>query len=526
MKISKAKILLIPAMTFLSTVSFAQIATPPAIPAGLAPASWSDYCRMEGSSPVGNMKNVDVKEAHKVLTMVENHKVDKKKGSFSYYFYAGPVKAHGLKKGVDNNPDLFISLLCGEFKDRPTMIREKLQWVHRLYLLPKTQQTIIDVKKPLWSQVSAHSYQPYLQYSADLWQSRFNGISKVQLGNYSVDEPVLGQLMCETKMIFVNYVSRGKSFTSLVDHEADFAKFSKVPGNCTKEEMDNYYDFRGDSNFKPNSPESNGMIWYSSAITSNCEVSRKAKAGQKGPKILTDENCKAYFEAPFASRWSAARAGLGTWILRSKEADSVFASEGSATTILSAPDFSKPFEYDIGSGPSSKLIEGWNLASWSLGDMGFNKLIGLSAGALDLGLAYERLRDAVNRHTDWYSSGFDDRNGMAKSEAYSPFVASSYEMSQSDQFTAPGVTVNSPADGFKHWMFVFKVHKNNWYNTHSLRDRKPVNFDFQWFDETSFGTNHLAKKERAWDRLGSPLEGEYDSILYLHNIHQHGVVAD
>ena len=39
-----------------------------------------------------------------------------------------------------------------------------------------------------------------------------------------------------------------------------------------------------------------------------------------------------------------------------------------------------------------------------------------------------------------------------------------------------------------------------------------------WFDETTFGTTGLAKSERAWDRLGTALEDEFDSILYLHNI--------
>ena len=39
-----------------------------------------------------------------------------------------------------------------------------------------------------------------------------------------------------------------------------------------------------------------------------------------------------------------------------------------------------------------------------------------------------------------------------------------------------------------------------------------------WFDETSFGTTGLAKNEHAWDRLGTAMEGEYDSIVYLHNI--------
>jgi hypothetical protein len=53
-------------------------------------------------------------------------------------------------------------------------------------------------------------------------------------------------------------------------------------------------------------------------------------------------------------------------------------------------------------------------------------------------------------------------------QAYSPFVASSYEMSESDNFTGCGLTIPCGNRGpdftdHKHWMFIFKVHKNKWY---------------------------------------------------------------
>ncbi len=73
-------------------------------------------------------------------------------------------------------------------------------------------------------------------------------------------------------------------------------------------------------------------------------------------------------------------------------------------------------------------------------------------------------------------------------------------------------------------MFVFKLKLDQWYNTKSIIDRKPVNFSQNWFDETSLGTNGLANSERALDRLGTALEGEMDSILYLHNINTAGQV--
>jgi hypothetical protein len=45
-----------------------------------------------------------------------------------------------------------------------------------------------------------------------------------------------------------------------------------------------------------------------------------------------------------------------------------------------------------------------------------------------------------------------------------------------------------------------------------------------WMDETSFGFSRLADEERAWDRLGTPMEEEFESILYLHNITTDGQI--
>ena len=52
----------------------------------------------------------------------------------------------------------------------------------------------------------------------------------------------------------------------------------------------------------------------------------------------------------------------------------------------------------------------------------------------------------------------------------------------------------------------------------------PFDFNRHWFDETSLGTNGLADSEHALDRLGTALEGEMDSILYLHNLTTGGEV--
>jgi hypothetical protein len=519
--------------------AFALSSTPytgPAVPdlGGMTPQQkYGEYCVGDMDStavPQANYSNSLVQAAARKLSRVSE---------MSYYFYGGPVSAYGLKKGqgfVDPpssapegttpRANAFLVLLCGEFRDRPTMIEAKLRWVSQMYKLPVSDQQPIDYSQNLWSQVSASSYRPYLEYSDALWNARKTRTGSLKVGKYNVDMPVDGQKVCETKFIIGERVAKRQGFypegeegdfeSALSAHDAALAEFAKA--NCSDADQADYYDFRGDSNFKPNSPESNGMIWYSSSVTGHCKGTDSAKDDK-----LSSDDCRTYFRKPFQARWNAARAGLATWLFRDKSVDTTFASEGAMVTIV--PNLHPgdgPFEYIVNpaGGKLSSYLPNWDRESgWSSGTLGFNEVMSGNPG-----FAYERIRDAVNRHTDWYASAYDDGMGLSRDQAYSPFVASSYVMAASDGFTAPGTTVSSPSDGRKHWMFVFRIKGSHWFNTQALASDKPVDFDKMWFDETSLGTNGLAKSEHAWDRLGTALEGEFDSILYLHNITTSGQV--
>ena len=57
-----------------------------------------------------------------------------------------------------------------------------------------------------------------------------------------------------------------------------------------------------------------------------------------------------------------------------------------------------------------------------------------------------------------------------------------------------------------------------WLTKGGLRRKKTLDFDKIWLDETSFGTDRLADAERAFDRLGTAIEGEFAEIIYLKNL--------
>lgn len=578
----------------------------PPVPAGINPEQiYSLYCvgnRNSADIPMPNYKNKDVLGAVKKLAMVS---------PYSFYFYSGPLYTYNLKNGKElvdvpaefpadikevkngrKNAHAFLTLLCGEFRDRPTLIKEKIRWVNRMYTLPTTPQQTINIRHELWSQVSAHSYSGYIQNSSAIFRAKEMEARKydVKLGKYNEDAPIEPFTVCETKFIFKKYVETNSKFNYRDGLAAYKKEYNKFKDRCNREDLDYIYDFRGDSNFKPNSPESNGMIWYSSTITNNCTRNKDGQYVLKTAAVgkVADPNiCQKYATNPFSYRWTAARAGLATWMLRDKKHDSTFAQEDAPLFIVPSLDPSSgPFgfkmpvkdefygeelyqndkgeyikwddntgdeivltaeqvaehnakqeqlkaEFDAKKAASNGVFlefeKSWNDQKevfWKRSDLGFNSLTGLGSKTTDKGFAYERIRDAVNRHTDWYASGYDDGSDKLRDQAYSPFVASSYEMSASDGFTAPGVTVNSPADGCKHWMFVFKLKKDQWYNTQSVQNKVPVDFNRHWFDETSFGTNNLADSEHAFDRLGTTLEGETDVILYLHKLDTSGRVLE
>jgi len=570
---------------------------------------WAQYCsgkRLSTEIPVPNYNDREVKSAVKKLAMVS---------PYSFYFYSGPLYAYGLRVGkskdlVDvpaNFPDVqqvkngkknahaFLTLLCGEFRDRPSLIKDKLRWVNKMHTLPDAEQKPVNTNHELWSQMSARSYGQYIRTTRAIFAAKQMELQErsfsVKMGKYNEDYPVPPFTVCETKFIFKKYVETGAQFSTKNDGFKRYqAEYNKFKSRCLKDDLAHFYDFRGDSNFKPNSPESNGMIWYSSTISNSC-VRKDGKMVLKDnvkDKFSDTEICEKYFTTPFTYRWSAARAGLATWLMHDSKHDETFATSTSLVTMI--PHFEplhKPFGFKIPYREEyfddeieknekgeyiawdnekddyvvltpeqveakQKAIEAkkaeiekkkqdsdvlrfdynsdWanrQTEFWKRADIGFNDMVGFGTGSnkkANVELAYERLRNSVNRHTDWYASGYDDGLGTVRDQAYSPFVASSYEMSASDAFTAPGTTVNSPADGCKHWMFVFKLKNEQWYNTKSIAEKKPVDFNSHWFDETSLGTNHLADSEHALDRLGTALEGEMDSILYLHNLTTDGEV--
>jgi len=409
------------------------------------------------------------------------------------------------------------------------MVQAKVKWVAGMNYLDNADTGAYDPKGNPWKQMKQDDYKPYLAISSALWAAKqakleTDGRRYMQVGTLQVDTPVPGTTVCETKYMFAEYIKKGKAFDTLDAFQQGYATFRDASCSLPEDE-DYYYDFRGDSNIKPNSPESNGMIWFARTIARQCDARDTAQLYRQArpESTVSNETCLTYFKYPFTSRWNAARAGLATWVLVDPNAGGLDSNSTFIVIPRSAEDENylfgdkMPYRAKTASGDIT-LLEGFRWEDPAIG------IVDLQNG--DKEKIHKLIQLAVDRHTDWYNSGYDDQmtyKTYKRDQAYSPFVASSYEMSASDNFTSPGVTVQAvdpTAAEYKHFMFVFKIHKDNWYTPERINaeDTPKPDFDRQWFDETSFGETGLANSEKAWDRMGTSLEEEHETILYLHNV--------
>lgn len=550
-------------------------------------ALWKQYCA-GSENPADevqpNYANTAVAGAAKILSTV-------KKSSFR--IYGDILKLHKTTlpanaNGVTAEAHDFLTYLCGEFRDRAPMVKAKLAWVANIrYLAPgdggamKSCEDrnnpvlgdaaaaelpavgVFDRHKSPWAQMCTEDYQLYIALTARVFDERLAAIDsneglvlddgsviqgRQKIGSVNrIDHAVPGFTICETKYQFAAYVKPRREFTTLADYLTGYAAFK---ADCSAEDLAYVYDFRGDSNYKPNSPESNGMIWMSKLAAAQCKDRATAKAGA----AWTTADCQRYYAEPFRSRYESARALLGSWLLYAKEHEADFANrpaDRSGTQITGVGrNFKNAGDVFSGDGPLQFRVgdtfvqngglrtvgtEGAFLADfeahWHEPDFGLSRIAGVEGEALKEFVFY-RISLAVDRHTNWYASGYDSAptlplgNSLRRTSgaAYSPFVASSYEMNQSNKFSQCGFTIECGNAGpefteHKQWMFIFKVKASNWFRPEDvIAGRLTPDFDRTWFDETSFGFDGLADEERAWDRLGSPLEDEHAEILYLYRI--------
>lgn len=477
---------------------------------------------------------------------------DKRGNEVTDSFYVDP-RPVGKPAGVTSVAHTFLVNLCAEYRDRATYIEAMLEWAASMVKLEPGRQSEIDPSRSgyaFWEQLTAASYGRFIDFTETVFELRKAEIQKqgkLRIGSQSVDRPIPPLSVCETKYILSEYVDEEKDFPQKRDpddkdkqipdlegYEDDLRDFSR---NCSLADRNDYFDYRGDALFKPVSPASNGMVYYSRTMARRCRKAYKELNGYRTYSSIpegtvftsADSACTEYYSRPFLNKWKAARAGLAGMLFRHYRHDALFSvayddkdprTQHIQMVVDPQEKNNAPFGVKLAAQENvfREFAPGWNPEyGMKQPGMDFSRFF-----QNNLGRAYLLLRDAVDRHTNWYRFGYTDLGeGYKMQKFYSPFVASSYIPKASDHFTAPGYTVSGDKDGRKAWMFVFRVKKENVYDSARLARGDTVDFDRMWLDETSLGTTRLAKKEKGFDRLGTPLESELTGgvVLNLHNIY-------
>jgi hypothetical protein len=271
--------------------------------------------RLSFKTPVPNYNNPLIKQIVKKLNQVD---------SSSFYLYRDIEKVYGLCSGSKKNDEEcrkqnnipedvstdahnFITIACGEFRDNPEMLLSKLQWTSRMNIAKDEKQTY-DPAKGVWEQLTGPGYEKLVDISESLYFLRTKNIENTD-SRLTVDQrSVPAMSACEYRYILARYLAtdwRIRNSEDLSQYEEGYNTFKRL-GVCKQSELDNYYEFRGDGNFKPLSLESNAMIWNARLFSKNCTSTGEAKKGT----TLTDKDCKRYYKKPFRTRYNLSKEGF------------------------------------------------------------------------------------------------------------------------------------------------------------------------------------------------------------------------
>lgn len=440
----------------------------------------------------------------------------------------------------------FIRVLCGEFRDYPALLEAKLDTIiERQIYAGGEELESVDLEKDLFSQLTYPAYQRLLSVMGGLYAQRkaqrtsssdgYNyGYGATGFGSRRVGNSVAPWTHCEMKFIFSRFLVASAPASLPADYEAQYGAFQL--SNCTDDDLQLMYNFRGHKNFKPLWLESNAFIWNS----------RRARG------VAISRKTHDYYQRPFAERFHRSRQAWASYLFY-PEADHAAlrqASTGGGGPILYITDqdtngdnvadyrlFAQAGCGDQGVGTTNPT-NNCNMVAWETAAATPNSVAHAANwqpeyfGSPDMGFlqtftTFEermaRFNQALDRHTNWGPTSYymidASKVGAAPQSirylgAYSPIVACSYDISASDGFARSNYSTTHPFEkSMVKWMFVMRFRAENYYDEKDLRESRPMNFAKHYFNETSLSNDYYV--ERALDHFGYIPPGEAHANIYF-----------
>lgn len=372
-----------------------------------------------------------------------------------------------------------------------------------------------------------------------------------------VDRSVPPVTHCEMKFLFERYLGPSSPLAQeqwgglqcdpqcAADAVAAYDQYRQA--SCTPADFETMYDFRGHKVLQPLWFDSNAFVWASQ------------RAGVVSNATRRTAGDPSYYLHPFASRYESGRRGLGTFLLYPEvhHRRLITASEQGGGKIMYVTDQDSdgdhladyllfdangcgdpgPVDEDPATNcnmvrwvtaatttPTARHASAWSPAWYGEPDLGFLRTF----ASFDTRMA--RINQALDRHTNWGPTGLympgapvqlveqgqvaSERPGFLSN--YSPFVATSYDVSASDTFARGNYrsTHTFERDHTK-WMFVIRFRASDYYSEVDLKNGKPLDFDRHYLNETSLSNDFY--RERGLDRFGwIPAADIYASIYFVY----------
>jgi hypothetical protein len=337
------------------------------------------------------------------------------------------------------------------------------------------------------------------------------------------------------KLIFSRYLVADAPPLDPDAYEADYAAYRDT--DCSADDLAWMYNFRGHKNVMPLWFESNAFVWNS----------------RRGGRALQARGDTAYYLRPFGDRYRRARQAWAAYLFYRDDDHEAFrqASEPGGGPIVYVTDQdldgNQIADYRLfrdhdgcgdnglgGSNPDGNCnmvdwetaaalpnhaggAAGWDAARFDEPDMGFFALFATPEQR------QARFHQALDRHTNWGPTGYYMIDASPEDAAphqiryigaYSPIVACSYDISASDAFASGDYPTTPPFEqGVTKWMFVMKFRADDYYDGQDLRDGAPLDFDRQYYNETSLSNDYY--RERGLDRFGWVPEGDLHASIYF-----------
>ena len=437
----------------------------------------------------------------------------------------------------------WMRVLCGEHRDYPEMLARKLELLGARHVMAGPEEmSDVDTSSSLFAQLTYPAYEKLVGVMRTMHAPRqaarpgdrdgyHYGFGASGHSSQRVDHSVPPWTHCEMKFVFERYLGAdAPSWVDATQYESDFAAYRAT---CTEEDLAWMYNFRGHVNFQPLWLESNAFVFNS----------RRARGAE------TSRADRTHYQHPFASRYTRARAALGTYLFYpdTHHDEMIQAAENGGGPILYITDQDtdrngladyRIFPSDPGCGDQGVGLpvpsQNCNMVSWeeawhtrnttghasgwdpqwlARADMGF--LATFTTFEARMG----RLNAALDRHTNWGPTGYYMLDASDTGDtsprfygAYSPIVAASYDVSASDFFVRRDYpTTDSFELGRAKWLFVMRFPTAAYYDEQMMREGKPIDFDVHYFNETSLSNDFY--RERALDRFGwVPMEHMHANV--------------